>query len=109
MDALHLDSSTLIIIALVIMVIVLVWVLFRRNPGTVQVKVKGPGGMEADVNASNQPPPTLPAAVVKGSTSRKGGILAKDATGRGALVDDSEAEQHVIATVTPPNNTPPKT
>lgn len=108
MGAIQLDNSVLVLIALAIMVIAIVVVLFRRNTGSVQVKVKGPGGMGADVSASNQRAPTPPAAVVKGSTSRKGGILAKDGSGRGALVEDCEAEQHVMATVTPPDNTPPK-
>lgn len=83
MDAIHLDSSTLIIIALVIMVIALVWVLFRRNTGNVQVKVKGPGGIGADVSASNQPPPTAPAILLEDVKSHSGKVETQDNTGRG--------------------------
>lgn len=52
-------------------------------------------------------PSTLPAAIVKDSESRKGGILAKDATGHGATVENSEAESHIIA-INQLSNTPPK-
>lgn len=48
------------------------------------------------------------AAVVKGSKSRKGGILAKSTDGGGAIVEDSEAEQHIFA-INQSSNTPPKT
>ena len=48
------------------------------------------------------------AAVVKGSKSRKGGILAKSTDGGGAIVENSEAEQHIFA-INQSSNTPPKT
>ena len=104
MDAIQLDNPTLVVIVLAVVIIV-VALIFRQK---IRLFLKGPGGTELNLDASNQRAPTPPAAVVKGSTSHKGGILAKDATGRGAVVEDSEADQHIIATVTPPGNPSPK-
>lgn len=104
MDAILNNPTSIFIIAAAVIVIV-VALIFRQR---IRLLFKGPGGSELGLDASNQRAPTPPATVVKGSTSHKGGILAKDGSGRGALVEDSEAEQHIIATVTPPSNTPPK-
>lgn len=53
-------------------------------------------------------PSTSRASVVRGVESRKGGILAKNTDGQGAIVENSKAEGHIIA-ISQSSNTPPKT
>ena len=112
MDAIQLDNSVQVLIALAIlaiMVIVVVWVLFRRNKGHLQVGVKGPGGTEASIKASTQSPPMPPAINIKDAKSHDGGLDARDETGRGASLEKIETKGNIKATVTQqPSNTPPK-
>lgn len=109
MDAIQLDNPTLVLIALAILVIVVVWVLFRRNRGDLQVGVKGPGGTEASIKASTQSPP-IPPAVNITDIGDAGNLRARDNTGRGANVQRvNKVEGDIDVTVTSPDNTPPKT
>ena len=112
MDAIQLDNSTLVLIALAIlaiMVVIVVWVLFRRNSGRLETEIEGPG-VKARVKASTQPPPTEPAITIKDAKSYDGGVDARDETGRGANLEKIETKGDIKAIVTaPPDNTPPKT
>lgn len=110
MDMAQLDNATPVIaaIALVIAVVVVVWILFRRNKGHLQVGIKGPGGTEASIKASTQSPPITPAVNITDAESEAGNLRAQDGTGRGANVQRVKVKGDIEAASTLPEHTPPK-
>jgi hypothetical protein len=93
---------TIIILAIVVGVVAIA---FRQR---IRAIIKGPGGTELKIDASNPEP--RPGVQGKNITSRRGGFTAADETGRGTDVDTVDAYQDVKLTSRPPqeSSTPPK-
>ena len=101
------DKSTAAILGLGIIALAFIafFVIFRHKG---KGKIKGPFGLGLDVKGANQPVPD-PAVVVKDASSRKGGLIAEDTTGRGADVQRVEVEGDIRVSSGPaPVKNPPK-
>ena len=85
------------------LVIVAVIQVFRQK---IKAKVKGPGGLGLEVDASNTAPPPVAAVRVEDVKSRSGGLVAQDDTGRGADVKKVDVERDVHVTSAPPKDDP---
>lgn len=68
------------------------FLLFRERA---KVRIKGFGNTAIDIDASNTPTPAIQA---EGLTSRRGGLVAEDNTGRGAQVKHVEVENDIRIT-----------
>lgn len=106
MDAIPLDNSTLVVIVLAAVIIV-VALIFRQK---IRLFLKGPGGTELNLDASNQRAITLPGVNITDVKAGESNLRAHDRTGRGANVQRvNKVEGDIDVTVTPPpSNTPPK-
>ena len=93
------QNTVLVVVALVALVIVGI-VVFRRSR-SFKAHVKGPGGMEAGVEASDPLPQQPTGAVIEDSKSRSGGAHAEDHTGAGAAIRGTEVERDLRAVSTP--------
>jgi LPXTG-motif cell wall-anchored protein len=101
------DTNTAAILALALMVLLVSggFFVFRRRAS---VKINSPLG-SVDFNASNDPPPTQPAIVVEDATSRGGGLLADDKTGRGVTAKKVDVQDDIlISSETPQDKPDPK-
>jgi len=75
------DNNTLLLLVIVIFALIAIagfW-FFRRRA---KVKVQGPLGTILKLNASSEPSAPPPAVKMSDATSRRGGLSAKDKTGR---------------------------
>ena len=101
------DKTTVALIGLGIVALAFIafFVVFRSKG---KGKIKGPFGIGLDVEGSNQAAPD-PAVTVKDATSRKGGLSADDATGRGANVERVDVESDIrVSSSAPWDKKPPK-
>jgi len=102
------DTTAIVIIAIFACIIVAAFLVYRSRA---KVSVKGPAGIGLEINASNEPPaapPPAPGVQIEDATSTRGGILAEDQTGKGALVRRVVVQDDIIATSAPPKDTAPK-
>ena len=101
------DSNTVLALVVVVfaLIIVAIVIAFRKR---IPAIIKGPMGTRLDVSATNEPTPPRPAVSIRRSTSRSGGALADDHTGRGAEIDHVQAEGDLLASSTPPQDGGPK-
>jgi len=99
------SNATMAVVVVVIFALVIVAVvqIFRQK---VKAKIKGPGGLALEVDASNTTPAPVAAVRVEDVKSRSGGFVAQDATGRGADVKKVEVEGEVRITSALPNADP---
>jgi hypothetical protein len=84
-------TATIIIVALFALISVGGFVVYRQRSN---VDVKTPPG-SLKMNSSNDPPPQQPGVTIENATSRGGGIMAEDKTGRGAAMRGVEAEKDI--------------
>ena len=103
------DTTTIVIIAILACIVVAAFLVYRSRA---RVSLKGPAGIGLEIDASNQPPtaptPPQPGVQIEDATSKKGGILAEDQTGKGAVVRRVEAQDDIMASSTPPKDSTPK-
>ena len=99
------DTTTIVVVALVALIIVAIVIAFRQN---ISVIIRGLLGMEIEVSGANPAPATRPGVSVKGAISREGGLLADDKTGRGVDLDTIDTKDDIIASSESPNSTSPK-
>ena len=103
------DTTAIVIIAILACIVVAAFLVYRIRA---KVSLKGPAGIGLEIDASNQPAaaptPSQPGVHIEDATSKKGGILAEDQTGKGAVVKRVEVQDDIIATSTLPKDTPPK-
>jgi purine-cytosine permease-like protein len=96
------DNNTLLLLVIVILIFALVAIagfwFFRRRA---KVKMQGPLGTSLELDGSNEP--SAPSAAVKviDTTSRSGGLTAKDETGRGVEVSRVDVEGDITASSAP--------
>lgn len=90
-------KSTVVVIAIFAAVIIGVAMTFRHR---IKAVIKGPGGTGLEVEASHPVP--RPGVHIEDARSRRGGLTATDATGRGAEVQRVEVEQDIQVSSTPP-------
>ena len=103
------NTTTIVIIAILACIVVAAFLVYRSKA---TVSLKGPAGIGLEIDASNQPStaptPPQPGVQIEDATSKRGGILAEDQTGKGTVVRRVEVQDDIIATSTPPKDTPPK-
>ncbi len=96
-------------------IVVIVFVVLYRHFRRVRVKMRGPGGMGVELEASKDPPqadgsaggaPAPGGARIEGVKAGRDAV-AHDQTGRGATVKDTEAGRDAKATAIPPEENPP--
>ncbi len=97
------DTTTIVVIAIFACIVVAAFLVYRSRT---RISVKGPLGTGLEIDATNQPPaaPTTlqPGVQIEDATSKCGGILADDQTGKGAVVRRVEAQDDILASSTPP-------
>jgi hypothetical protein len=99
------DNSVMMVVVIGMFAIVLIVVaLFFRQ--RIKAKIKGPAGLSLEVDGTNAPPSSTPGVRVEAVTSRRGGLVAEDATGRGAEVKKADVEQDIRVSSTPPKGDP---
>ena len=102
-------TATIVIIAIFACIVIAAFLVYRSKA---KVSVKGPLGTGLEIDASNQPPtvptPSQPGVQIEDATSKKGGILAQDQTGKGTVVRRVEVQDDIVATSTPPKDSGPK-
>ncbi len=86
------------IIAILACIIIAVLLVFRKRG---KFEIKGPLGTGLNIDASNDPAPSTPGVKVENATSRSGGLLAEDYTGRGAEVKNVETKDDILVSSTP--------
>jgi hypothetical protein len=97
-------ETAVIVMAIFAVVIIVVAIAFRHR---LKAIVKGPGGTRMEIDASSPLP--RPGVQAKNITSRKGGVIATDETGRGTEVDTVDAYKDVnITNRLPQESLPPK-
>jgi hypothetical protein len=94
------DNNTLLLLVIVIfaLIVIAAFQVFRKHA---KVKVRGPLGTGLEVDASNDPSVPPPAVKVSDAMSRRGGLTAKDETGRGVEVNRVEVEGDITASSAP--------
>ena len=95
------DSPTtiVIIIALFAVISIAAFAIFRRRT---RLSIKAPLGIGLELEASNEPTPPAPGVIVRDATSREGGLVAEDSTGRGALAERVETKDDILVSSGPP-------
>lgn len=103
------DTTTVVVVAILACIVVAAFLVYRSRA---KVSLKGPLGTGLEIDASNQaqaaPTPPQPGVQIEDATSKRGGILAQDQTGKGTVVRRVEVQDDIIATSTSPKDTPPK-
>lgn len=103
------DTTTIVVVAILACIVVAAFLVYRSKA---HVSLKGPGGVGLEIDASNQPTggpaAPVPGVQIEDATSKRGGILAEDQTGKGAVVRRVEAEGDILASSTPPKDSSPK-
>ena len=94
----------LLVVVLLALVAIFAFTVFRKRA---KVSMKGPAGTGLDIDASNESAAAAPGVSVKDAKSRSGGLVAEDATGRGAEVEKVRVEGDIKVTSAPPKE-PPK-
>ena len=96
MDA---NTALIVVIALLAIVGVAAFVVFRRRA---DVDIQGPGRTGLRVRGSNDP---APATTMEGVTSRSGQVRGEDRTGRGTSLRQVDAHGDVTGITTNPTET----
>lgn len=98
------NNSEVIAFALLVLLAVTLMLVFRWRA---KLKVKGPFGVSAELDGSNQPNPGVRG---EGLYSRAGGIEATDKTGKGVELTRSSAQKdiHLTNEAPPGGPQPPK-
>ena len=104
------DTTLIVIIVIFACIVVAAFLVYRSRA---RVSLKGPLGTGLEIDATNQPPaaptPPQPGVQIEDATSKRGGILAEDQTGKGAVVKRVQVQDDIIATSVPPKpDQPPK-
>jgi hypothetical protein len=85
------DAGILIVIVLALVAIFA----FLRYNQRARVKIKGPGNIGLDLEASNDPAPRI---VIEDAKSHRGGLRAEEGTGSGVQVRRVEVDQDIQVT-----------
>ena len=89
------DTTTAAVIVIIIFALVGVAAFIRfRQRGSAEIT--GPFGTGLKVKGSNDPAPNDASIQAQGLKSRKGGVVADDATGRGVDVRDVDVESDIL-------------
>src|SRR5262245_23140971 len=103
MDA---TTAVVIIVALFALVAVAAFLRFRQRGGT---EIKGPFGTHLKVDATNDPSVSTVGIKAKAITSREGGMVADDSTGRGVDVESVDTKDDILlSSRTPSRGNDPK-
>jgi hypothetical protein len=104
------EANGVIIIVIIVFAIIIIvaFMIFRTHS---KAKIKGPFGIDLEVEGENKPPSSIAGISAANITSREGGVTASDGTGRGVDAKKINAKKDVVLTsnpVTPENkiNTP---
>jgi len=93
-------NEMLLLVVVILAIIVLAsFLVFRRRA---RVKMKGPGGVSLDLDASNEQPAPRPGVEAEDIKSRHGGLVAEDDAGRGVKVKGVDVDKDVQLTNKPP-------
>ena len=84
-------ESTAIVVAIFVAVIIVVAITFYHR---IKAVIKGPGGTGLEMEALPNPLPR-PGVRIEDARSRRGGLTAMDATGRGAEIKKVEVERDI--------------
>lgn len=94
------DTNTTVILIIIIFALIIIGAFFRfRQRG--KAEIKGPFGTSLSVQGSNEPSPQQAGITAKGITSREGGVLAEDNTGRGVFAESIDAKDDVLLSNNP--------
>jgi hypothetical protein len=100
-------DPVVIVFAVLAVVVIASFIVFRQRSN---VKIKGPFGVEASIEGSNDPPPPTPPPTpgikIGTAVSHGGSTVTEDHTGRGITADKLEAQGDVRTTLTQTENTP---
>lgn len=99
------DSNLILGIASIVLIVAIFLIIFiRSRQGRLKVSAKLPFSIELGAEGSKEEPTITPAIRVKGATSREGGVVADDQTGRGIDAEQLDARDDVLLTSVPPKS-----
>lgn len=102
------DNNTVLIVVIGLFALIAIAAFYAYRNRT-KLGIKGPFGTGIELDATDQPDPDPPGVRVKNATSRKGGLLAEDRTGRGADVEGVEVQDDIlVSSEGPAGGDPPK-
>jgi hypothetical protein len=100
----QMDTSTAVIIVVALFALIVVggFLVYRSRS---QVTINTPLG-SLDMQSSNDPPPQKAGVLVEAATSRGGGLLAEDKTGKGVELRRVDVQDDILASSQTPENPP---
>ncbi|MEW5989588.1 MAG: hypothetical protein AB1791_23410 [Chloroflexota bacterium] len=99
------DNTAVIIVVIFAVIVVAAFAVYRRRS---EVKIRGPLGTGLELKASNKGKESQPGVKVEDATSRRGGLLAEDKTGRGVDAKRIDTADDILLSSSPPSADDPK-